>query len=371
MNMKRLQNALIFVGSMILSGMLTIIAFRHLPIENTSLGLDWRDIWSGINRGKVTFGNLSNGIGGMFIPPWGIMFLVPLSFLSFRDSWGIISFITIVILVLSVPRLGNEKLDVVGIVLLVLSFPALRNLADGNLEGLVIGGIVLLTLGYDTSAPFILALGFILASVKFQETWLLCLSVFYYTIRNWSFPRQMKTFTFIGIIVSLSMALWGQAWLKSLFGSTGSQVTLSSTMGRGTLIDITLFAALSRLGMPKWLIYMGWALLFGATLLLFKYQQNKPKLSLEWVSLLTSASMLLAPYTSGNSFLTIMAVGVVPLMQRDRILGTLLIGLANLPYLATAEMLYYYQSYYWSFLLFVLWGISGWRILQKQLRNSG
>jgi len=365
---RRIISIFILVGSLFLSGVLFITAFRQLPIENTSLGLDWRTIWEGIQHGRVTFGNTENGIGGMFTPPWGVLFLLPFGFLSFRDSWGIISLVTLISLVMSVPRLSNKKLDVMGTVLLILSFPALRNLADGNLEGLVVGGIILMLLGYNSSNPLVLSLGVLLATVKFQETWLLCLVAFYLIWRRWPTFHQGLVFTIIGVTVIFSVLLWGRDWVKAFVLNTPNMGGLSSAMGRGTLIDITASAALGRLGLPLWFISVTWIFLLGITLWLLRHHPPALSISWEYAAFLVAASMLLAPYVSGNSFLTIVAIGIIPLLRRNRFAAIALIILAYLPYLMSKNTLYYYQSYYWSFLLFVVWVVVGHQIATNQHR---
>ena len=87
---KRFAGLFVSLVSVFLAGYLFLQVFRSLPIENTPLGLDWRTIWKGIHLGQVTFGNTEGGIGGMYTPPWGIFFLFPLGFLSFRDSLSLI-----------------------------------------------------------------------------------------------------------------------------------------------------------------------------------------------------------------------------------------------------------------------------------------
>ena len=331
-------------------------AFRQIPVENTSLGLDWYTIWTGIQNGVISFGVPENEIGGMYTPPWGLFFLIPFGFLSFKDSWAIFSLITITILVLSVPK-KNERLDFVGIILLVTSFPAMRNLADGNLESIVIGGIILTGLGYQRKNPYLTALGILLASIKFQETWLYCFFLIYLIIRYWPFSKQVQMFLISGSVFILSMLFWGTDWIEAVFFSQNDGIGLSSTMGRGSIIDITMAASLNRLGIPGWFIWIMWILVLSLTIYLV-FQFKNIKLERGFMVILLTASMLLAPYVSGNSFLTIVAIGIIPLLQSNKLIGITLLVLTNAPYLASTEMLFNYQSYYWTFLLLVVWGIS-------------
>ena len=360
---KRSIDIIIISISILLAGSLFIVAFHLLPIENTSLGLDWRSIWESINRGHVQFGNQGDTIGGMFTPPWGILFLLPFSFLPFRESWALISYITLIILCLVVPKLKNQKIDIISIFLLVLSFPSLRNLADGNLEGLVIAGIALIVWGYNTSAPILLSLGILLATIKFQETWLFCFVILYYIKNNWLVSKKRRMLVILGITITASLLLWGEKWLEALFITNPNEVGLTSVMGRGSLIDISLSATLSRLGLSKSIIPVIGLLILGITIWCIKCNPPGSFWSWQHTALLISASMLLAPYVSGNSFLTIVAIGIVPLLKNDRFLGIALMILAYIPYLMSRNFLYSYQAYYWTGLVFITWVILAWKCL--------
>lgn len=369
LNRKDLFSVILFSASLVLISAVFLFAFRNLPIENTTLGLDWRTIWEAVYRGKVTYGNTGDTIGGFYTPPWGVLLLWPLGFLSFRDSWAIISLLTIIALVLSVPRTQQRRLDFIAILLLVLSFPSLRNLADGNLEGLVIAGLALLIYGFNHQRPYIFAIGILLATVKFQETWLLVAAILILSLFYWPIDQKIKSYTLIGSIIVLSMVLWGRPWISSLFSDSQEAVGLSSEMGRGSLIDITLSAALGRLGAPSWFTGAAWLLLAGATLWFSWQTPCQAWLSWSPTTLLLSASMLLSPYVSGNSYLTLLALSVIPLFQENRLIGAMMIGLAYLPYFMTVDLLYYYQSYYWTGLIGALWFLAGYRTY-AQTRSS-
>ena len=73
---------------------------------------------------------------------------------------------------------------------------------------------------------------------------------------------------------------------------------------------------------------------------------------------MAAASLLLAPYAAGNSYLTVYTTGVIPLLQSWWLPGAVLVLLTNLPYLAldSFEILYYWSANYWCFLLFSTWG---------------
>jgi hypothetical protein len=72
--------------------------------------------------------------------------------------------------------------------------------------------------------------------------------------------------------------------------------------------------------------------------------------------------MLVAPYVSGNSFLTAVAFGIVPIFQSDRIFGSILFLSVYVPYFVSQDILYSYQSYYWTFLLVAVWLYSAMKV---------
>ena len=69
--------------------------------------------------------------------------------------------------------------------------------------------------------------------------------------------------------------------------------------------------------------------------------------------------MPLAPYVSGDGLLTATAVGIIPLLQRNRWAGLALVLLADLPFFMPKAVLYFYQSYYWTLLLLIVWILAG------------
>jgi hypothetical protein len=71
--------------------------------------------------------------------------------------------------------------------------------------------------------------------------------------------------------------------------------------------------------------------------------------------MLMAGSLLIAPYAAGNSVLSVFAIGIIPLFQSNLLLGGILIALINLPFLWSTDMLFNFQSYYWTALVFITW----------------
>ena len=76
--------------------------------------------------------------------------------------------------------------------------------------------------------------------------------------------------------------------------------------------------------------------------------------SREKAAALVAASLLLAPYAAGNSYLTVLAVGIIPLVIVWNPLAVVLLILTDLPYFANRQIQYDWSANYWTALL-IFW----------------
>jgi hypothetical protein len=328
--------------------------FEQWPIEKTTLALDWISLYAGVKDGVLRYTE------GVRSPPWSVIVLLPLGFLSFRASWGLISLYTLLVTVLSVPLTRPRWKTWLAIFLLITSFPSLRHLVDGNLEGLVIGGALLLLAGLERRQPLLTAAGLLLVTVKPQEVWMWMIVLAVELWRTWSRRAFWQMGGLVAFMVVVTLAWKGLEWWPSMADSPY----------RGTIIDISLLAASDRLGWPVWVKALAAALLGGVTLGIALRAAPAP--FREKATFLVAASMLLSPYTAGNSFLTIVGLGVIPLFLARPPLGLALLVLTNLPYFADKNWLFNCQSYYWTVLLLIVWAGWGgrlWRNAQFPISN--
>ena len=137
--------------------------FQQIPITSGSIAIDWKQIWPSIEGATVRYST------GLKFAPWSAFLVSPLGLLSLSASWGLMAFITILILLISVPRIRQRRRYWFSILLLIMSFPSLRHMIDGNFEGLIIAGAVLSVYGYNHRQPFALAAGLLLMSSKPQS----------------------------------------------------------------------------------------------------------------------------------------------------------------------------------------------------------
>jgi hypothetical protein len=319
---------------------LVLMIFDRLPMEGTSLGLDWQSIRAGFPDGRVVYGF------GFRAPPWMIPFYYPLTTMPFRTGWGLLSFFTLAILLLSVPRVHKRWLYLSSIILLAVSHPSLRHLADGNLEGFMIAGILLIIYGFRTVNPLILAIGILIATSKIQESWLLIITLGIYLLRAWP-VRKWLTLGIILAVVTIPSLLWmGREWLER---------GIAGIAERGLIVDMSLASVLTRLGSPTWLTSLAWLTVL--LVVLYITWTGHPNISREKAALLIAASLALAPYSVGNSFLTVLAVGIIPLFQSHRWIGLLLIALADLLFFVPPDFSFQWGSTYWLVVLLVTAGV--------------
>lgn len=335
---------LLAAALLVVALVLLIAFFEQFPIEGTSLGLDWESLWAGVKGGNLRYDQ------GVRSPPWSVWPLLPLGWLSFRASWGVLTLATIIVLILCVPRHTTRAKRWLAVALLLLSFPSLRHMVDGNLEGLVIGGILLIGYGYNQRQVAALTLGLLLATAKPQETWWIVLIVGFGVIKHWPPAQWLKLAGLTGTVVIASLLWKGSEWWPSMADSPF----------KNTIIDISLPAAIDRLGWPGSLTLLSAGLVAGLTL--WVSLKNTSELSRSKIALLACASMLISPYAAGNSFLTVLAIGIIPLFLSRPWLGGFLILLTNLPYLANYDLLFYGQAYYWTILLLIAWGVFAWQV---------
>ncbi len=334
--------AVLLVG-LAAAALLFIAFFQQMPIEGTTLAIDWGGIWHAIQGGQP---NYLGGETGVRIPPWNLLLILPLGLLPMRAGWGALVFLTYVVLVLSVPRTPRRALFFLSVFLLTTSFLALRHAADGNFEAMIIAGALLCVHGYRRRNAYTLAAGILLVCAKPQESALLLFVLALSVLRTWPRPAWLQLGGLLALVIVPGLLWKGGDWLTAVFG----------IYQRGSVMDISLWATLERAGIASLTIRAGVGMAFLAATLYWAWKSG-PTFSRAKAAMLISASLLLAPYSAGNSILTVLAVGIIPLFQERPRIGGLLILLIDLPFLATRELLYWGQGYYWPAFLLLVWAL--------------
>ena len=327
------------------------VFFEQIPTQNNTLAMDWKTSWLSIRGGDLQYWP----IDGLRFPPWSLVPLLPLGLLPMQTAWGILAGVGVFILVASVPRTGSKPVYWLSILLLVISFPSIRNIADGNMENLVVGGVLLILYGYSSKNLYAMVIGILLATIKLQEITLLLVVVALYVLLTWTPRNWLKMGSWLTGAIALSLIWRGQSWFVALFGLNYQKYTDS-------IIDISISAALRRLGLiPSFVITLFWIAILGTTL--FVAWKSRATLSREKAGMLIAGSLLIAPYAAGNSVLSVLAIGMIPLFQANLLLGGILIALINLPFLWSTDVLYNFQAYYWTGVVFLVWAVLAWRCL--------
>lgn len=349
-NSNKYVQVAIFVLAVLLSAFMLVRFFEQIPTEGTTLGIDW--IYHDIKNGTLRY----DIIDGIRNPPWSLLPILWLGFLSEKAGWGMLVYINMLTLIVSVPQVTPKWLSWVAILFLVTSFPALRTSADANLEILVTMGALLLVWGYRIKNPLILAAGILIITAKPQSSLLILIVLAFYMLQTWSQRKILLTGVAVLLVVIPTFIWRGEDWLKAVDG----------TYQRESIIDISLNAALIRTEVVsetiRWILRL--TIAFGTLYLVWLGQRT---ISREKAGLLIAASLLIAPYSAGNSTLAVLAIGIIPLFLASPRLGLPLLIMIDVLYLFRGDFRYNNESYFLTTWLLLTWGILAWRVYQFEV----
>lgn len=340
---------------LVIASSMLVAVFRQLPFENEGglLAIDWRWLHAGLEGGGLRYSSDS----GIRNPPWSLWLVRPLGLLSLRDGWAMLTLATLIVLIISVPRTSNRSIFWSSLALLITSFPSVRHIVDGNFEALVISGVLLLLHASQRQDPLTLAIGILLVTAKPQEVWLLLPVLAIQVFRTWPARKWLTASVLVLLVIGLS-APWLPDWWPAF--------TYVGQRHGGGILDIGLIAALKRLGAPPPLVVLAWGmLLFSTAGAIWQTRGLGQPITRQWAAFLMTASMLLSPYTAGNSVLVILAIGIIPLFQQIPLLGILLIILTDALYFTQVDFQYWYGAYYWTAWLILTWGVLGYTSRQR------
>jgi hypothetical protein len=247
-----------------------------------------------------------------------------------------------------------------SVVLLIFSYPMLRHLMDGNLEAVVVGGVVLVLYALHKRSLIWLAISLVFLSAKIQEAWLFLVVFAVILWINWPWGAWIKSVLAAGLFAALFFIWKGTEWLEALRSFPYS----------GTSIDSSLHFVLTRVGFNGWVASTIWAAFLAITLwLAFR---TKPELNLVRAGFLVTAGLMLSNYAAGDSLVTPLALGAIPLFQKKTAVGLALITLFFAPYLfiSNIEFRLEWENVYWAGVLVITWCLLGWEILNRTKRAS-
>lgn len=346
----------IFILAVILSAGAFIWFVEQWETDTNSLGIDW--VHYAIKDGNIRY-DITDGLRN---PPWSVLVMLPLGFMSEKAGWGMLMYINMVVLIAAVPQSEKRGVYWVAVLLLVTSYFSLRTAADANFEILVTAGALLIVYGYRLENPFIVAGGVLLISAKPQSSILLLLVLAGYILQTWSRQKWLLMGGTVLAFVIPTMIWKGEDWLRAVDG----------TYQRGSLIDTSLRAALQRTEIvPDWVGVILVLLLIGTTFYLAWVFDRS--FSREKAGMLIAASLLVAPYAAGNSYLAVAAIGIMAIFISNTFwIGITMMVLVNLPYalLFLEDRGAKVQSYYITLLLCISYGVLAWRCYQHELPQT-
>ncbi len=343
----------LFGGVLLLVALVFAQFFQQIPTDGNTLAMDWKGpIWTGLRDGLPY-----EELGVLVNPPWSVLVLLPLGQMPMQAAWGILTLISLLILIISVPRTQSRFIYWASAILLAMSFPSIRNLVDGNLEALMVLGIVLVVHGYRHDKAWALAIGGLFTTTKPQTTLLLVVALGLYLLQSKP-PRLWLTALAIALVVIVPTMIWrGPQWLNLMF----------AIQEQGSIMDISLLAALRRTAMfdpaINWLIWG--SVLVITSVVTWTSQRTFTR---EKAGYLIAASLLLAPYAA--STLTLLAVGVIPLFQKRRWLGGFLIAFAYGQFFLNRPAYIPVFAYYSTAFLLLSWGALLWHVWQTENRTK-
>jgi hypothetical protein len=348
---------ILIIGTIVCLGVLFASGFDQMPLEQAGIATDWTTrIYKGLEGGVLEY----VPIRGPHHPPWSMLPVIPLGLLGASASWGVLVYTYLLVLTFSVPYKRPIWRSVLALALLLSAHVTLRTALDGNLEILSLAGVLLLVIGYNNVNGWILAIGVLLGSAKPQVGALLIIVVAFYVLRVWPRSEWLKAAALVLPIVALT-ALWrGREWFEIGF-STGHL----GWIGSGVLGQ-----TLSPIGAAAVIVLVIVALLY----VLFK---TGTTLSREKAAFIIATTLIIAPYGSIVSLLSLIAVGIIPLFLRRFWLGLLLILLMNVPtltrllgFLTDLGVQPDVPQAFWNIPLLCAWGSLGWHVVSASRQSD-
>lgn len=322
------EYAIVAVLLAVAAGVLMIAAERLTLLDSGVFGYDWHLFWTTVRSGVPDYSQLD-----VFNPPWTQLMLVPFGQLTFKASWALWTLTSICVFVFAVPRRADGRAWPLGLLVGIGSFWTLRALADGALEAFVVAGALLILWAWRGRHAIWLGMGLLLATAKYQETWLLAIGVSVLCLREWKPALWARTLALCVAVVVPTLIWLGPSWIARLtHGADG--VGFSPNIARlGSNVSLQALGGIA--GWPSFATTALWVVILAVTAATLWSRVRE--LDLRAVGLLVVTSMLLAPYAGLLSLASLGLIVLLPLWQRRRWIGLGLLIWANLPFLTAFQ----------------------------------
>lgn len=302
---------------------LFVLLGQRIDLLQYGLGFDWWLLYDGLRGGRVEWGITRAG-NGMILPPWAVIFVLPLGLFPYSTSYYLVFFLTIIAFLASIPlnQFKRPAGRIGAVVLTMFSYFALRNYADANVEFVTLFGIALMLMAIRQRRPYWLGIGTLMATIKPQTTYLLIIGLMVYLLRTSKPDYYLRAgVTTLGIF-ALTM-IWGaKRWIAGM-----REFAFQSGQLSGTLVAM-------QYGIPIPVIVLFALALAGVSLLIVHRTKRLTHLT---AGLLVTMSILLAPYSTGLNFTVAYNLGVIPLLTVWPVAGIAFAILFNLPFVMTVD----------------------------------
>lgn len=311
----------------------TLVVFSALwLLYNLPLGADWH----------MTFYPLiTNYLGGQtrlydaaspgyFNPPWILPLLLPFGFVNEETGLLILRVAGLGVLCTCAVYLGSWRGSQLALLApIVLSLPVWAMIVAGNLDYVVLAGIVVFLRGVRASNPLLAGLGIVLGLAKPQLSVLAFLTLLP-ELRAWSWRMWAQLLIAPMITLVVSVAIAGLDWPVRLFvmleGASGSLASWNVSGLHGVTLVI------ERIGLPGVVGFPLMALLVGAVLRVCWGESDLPRR----VAVGMTLGAVAAPYLSSES-LSVLMVGAWPrLLERGHYWLSMLVYLCQFLLVARA-----------------------------------
>lgn len=330
-------------GGVIVASVLVTVAMlspylQRIAESSRFFMIDWRII-----RPAVQGWQLNYDVHGFYNPPWSALLLLPLGGFPLHVGGAVIIVLTLLAMILSIPRDQNRWLYALMLILAICSYRVLRLVADSNFEGMILLGLLLAIIAYKRQWVWAMVFASLLMTIKPQTVLLVLMLLGGYMVVAWPWRTTLKFVMSISVIVLLSMVLCGREWLGSMDDMLYIEFSYNASLWR---LDDHLNIS------PAIPLIIGLVVVLISLVLVIKDHRTLNRYK---VGLLICVSALITPYSTGNVLVLLTALVLVKLMQDRLWVGVLLFVLMNISWIEPNNTHWTYSGVVVTALVLVVW----------------
>lgn len=322
------------VGAFITAVLLLVVCFTLWWPRGVDYHFTFRPVARGFLTGETRL--YDEASLGFYNAPWTLVILMPLGLLSFSLGQAILNTISLCVLagtavLLQVPR----RIPVLFIVLSLVNLHVVDVLFRGQVDALVLLGVLLGWVGVRHHRPYLLSWGLWFIAIK-PNNLLLVVAVYLLAIRYWGRRDLFRVVSVPLISFALSLVIVGPDWPLRY-------VQNYQLYGPPRYLAVTSWRAFNQLGLPDepfWFV----AVLLVLAVLVAAYRTG---LTEHTLTAALTTGLLVSPYVVGNHLVYLIPAYLL-IASRNRWLGLLIFFTTFTPLLrapggpewATVDLLY-------------------------------